>query len=338
MPRVAVRGAHHYGTSMRVLFVILAGLLLVPGWSGSERLPLLRPGAMAIRATPVAIDRGGNRRVGALTYLGGVQLHSDDPAFGGFSSMHVAGDRFTLLSDGGGLVRFTMGRDWRIRDASAAELPGGPGTGWQKQDRDSESMAVRPDGSVLVGFERANAIYRYDAGFTRTLASVRPRGMRKWWENSGPESMATLPDGTTLVLSESHMLPRKPGFSALHFLGDPTRPGTRWYRFQYVADKGWSVTDAAALPDGRLLVLLRDFDPRQLFTARLQIADLTQLRPGAVIRGRTIARFEGAVAHDNFEALSLEIENGRPILWIASDDNQQFWERSLLLKFRVDLP
>ncbi len=321
---------------MRILFVILAGLLLVPSWSGSERLPLLRDRA-DVRATRIAIDRGGNRRVGALTYLGGVQLDSDDPAFGGFSSMHVAGDRFTLLSDGGGIVRFTMGADWRIRDAETAELPGGPGTGWQKQDRDSESMAVRLDGSVLVGFERANAIYRYDAGLTRVLASTRPRGLRKWWENSGPESMATLPDGTTLVLSESHMLPRKQGFSALHFLGDPTAPGTRWYQFQYVADKGFSVTDAVALPDGRLLVLLRDFDVRQLFTARLQVADLRGLRPGAIVTGRTIARFDRTVAHDNFEALSLQIENGRPVLWIASDDNQQFWQRSLLLKFRVDL-
>lgn len=323
---------------MRILFVVLAVLLLVPGWTGTERLPLQKPGAADIRAMPVEIDRGGNRRIGALTYLGGVRLDSDDPAFGGFSAMHVAGDRFTLLSDGGGILRFRMGADWRVRDAVTAELPDGPGTGWEKRDRDSESMAVRPDGSVLVGFERANAILRFTPGIGRSLASVRPRAMRGWSENSGAEAMAILPDGSTVVMSESNVDRRQRGFAALRFLGDPTRPATPWHRFRYVADPGFRVTDAAALPDGHLLVLTRAFSPRTLFTARLQVAAAGAIRPGAIVTGRTIARFEGRVAHDNFEALSLVQEDGRPVLWIASDDNQQFWQRSLLLKFRVDLP
>ena len=41
--------------------------------------------------------------------------------------------------------------------------------------------------------------------------------------------------------------------------------------------------------------------------------------------------------HDNFEALALGREGGHDVLWIASDDNQAFWQRSLLLKFRLDL-
>ncbi|MEP9401730.1 esterase-like activity of phytase family protein [Sphingomonas sp. VNH70] len=320
----------------RVLFVILAVLLLVPTWSGPDRLPLLRTGVPGISVKRVAIDRDGNRRIGALTYLGGVQLASPDPAFGGFSAMHVAGDRFTLLSDGGGIVRFRMGADWRIRDAGTAELPDGPGTGWEKRDRDSESLAVLGDGSILVGFERANAIWRYAPGFPRALASARPIGMRRWSDNSGAEAMAAMPDGSVVVLSEANGTV-KTGYPGLRFLGDPTRPGTRWYRFRYFAEPGFRVTDAVALPDGRLLVLNRAFDPFRLFYARLQIVAAGAIRPGAKVRGRTIAVFEGRVAHDNFEALSLVMENGKPVLWIASDDNQQFWQRSLLLKFRVDV-
>lgn len=320
----------------RVFFVVLAVLLLVPAWAGVERLPLLRPGPTTVTAKRVEVDRGGNRRIGALTYLGGVQLSSPDPAFGGFSAMHVAGERFTLLSDGGGIVRFRMGADWTPRDAHAAELPGGPGTGWEKRDRDSESLAVRPDGAILVGFERANAIWRYTPDFARALASVRPVAMRRWSDNSGAEAIATMPDGSTVVMSEANGTWRT-GYPALRFLGDPTRPGTRWYRFRYLAERGYRVTDAAALPDGRLLVLTRAFTLDQLFIARLQIVAAGAIRPGAKVRGQTIAAFEGRVAHDNFEALSLAIENGRPVLWMASDDNQQFWQRSLLLKFRVDV-
>ncbi len=94
-----------------------------------------------IRATAVPLDASdpARRRVGALTYLGGVALTSPDPAFGGFSAMRVAGDHFTLLSDGGNIVDFRMGPDFRPRAARFADLPG-PGTGAIKRHRDSESL------------------------------------------------------------------------------------------------------------------------------------------------------------------------------------------------------
>ena len=41
--------------------------------------------------------------------------------------------------------------------------------------------------------------------------------------------------------------------------------------------------------------------------------------------------------HDNFEALAAVREGKDTILWIASDDNLEAWEQSLLLKFRLDL-
>jgi hypothetical protein len=44
------------------------------------------------------------------------------------------------------------------------------------------------------------------------------------------------------------------------------------------------------------------------------------------------------VQHDNFEALAIAREGDATILWIASDDNNAWWQQSLLLKFRLDLP
>ncbi|WCP71948.1 esterase-like activity of phytase family protein [Sphingomonas hankookensis] len=324
---------------MRILFVTLAVLLIVPGWSGAERLPLLRPGPAQVTTTPVDLFAGdpARRRLGALTYLGGVELRSPDPVFGGFSSMRVEGTRFTLLSDGGGIVRLTMGRDWQVRDAAARELPGGPGTGWEKRDRDSESMAVLPGGDVLVGFERANALWRYDHDLRRVVGSRAPRSMRKWSANSGPEAVATLPDGSVVVFSESNAKRGLKGFAAIRFKGNPIDPAVPWYGFRYVAPPEFAVTDALALPDGRLLVLVRRFGLPQLFTARLQLVEAGAIRPGAIVTGRTISAFEGDAIHDNFEALALTRENGRDILWVASDDNQAFWQRSLLLKFRLKL-
>jgi hypothetical protein len=46
---------------------------------------------------------------------------------------------------------------------------------------------------------------------------------------------------------------------------------------------------------------------------------------------------------DNFEGLAITREGSRIILWIASDDNHEFFQRTLLLKFalkqgRPDIP
>src|SRR3546814_9984948 len=127
---------------MRILLAVLLALVCVPMWNGVPRLPLLGDRAV-IHAERVALREGHPEvtRIGQLEWLGGVSLTSPDPAFGGFSAMHVAGDRFTLLSDGGNVVRFRMGRDWRIGAPQFTHLPDGPGAGWEKLDRDRESLA-----------------------------------------------------------------------------------------------------------------------------------------------------------------------------------------------------
>src|SRR3546814_10947121 len=87
---------------MRILLAVLLALVCVPMWNGVPRLPLLGDRAV-IHAERVALREGHPEvtRIGQLEWLGGVSLTSPDPAFGGFSALHVAGHRFTLLSDGG---------------------------------------------------------------------------------------------------------------------------------------------------------------------------------------------------------------------------------------------
>jgi hypothetical protein len=72
------------------------------------------------------------------------------------------------------------------------------------------------------------------------------------------------------------------------------------------------------------------------FTARLGILDLRAIRPDATVAAREVARFEAPVLHDNFEALAAVREGGSTIVWIASDDNLSGFQRSLLLKFRLE--
>jgi len=320
---------------MRIVFVILAVLLLVPGWSGSERLPLYaKVPTITAERVPLYLKDPTRRDLGPFTYLGGVVLRGDDPAFGGFSSMHVDGDRFSLLSDGGALVQFTMGGDWRPHDVAVREIAG-PGTGWEKRDRDTESLAVRPDGSVLVGYERHNQIWRFTADLSRTLSHAAPQRMADWSANSGAEAMAQLHDGSVVVLSESHGEKGRSGYSAIRFLGDPTNSRTPRYGFRYAPPASFVNTDAVQLPDGRLLVLTRRTRLKDFFTTGIELLDTRGVRPGQFLRGRTLARLAPPTLHDNFEAMALTREQDRLILWLATDDNQSMLQRSLLLKFAV---
>lgn len=335
--RVARRWVAAIAVCVRVLLSVLLILLFVPGYSAIAPGPRLRShGRMVVR--PVLLDSHdpARRHIGQLTFLGGISLASNDPAFGGYSSMRVVGDRFTLLSDGGNWIDFRMGDDWRIRALHFANLPAGPGTGWEKRDRDSESMTADPAGHIWVGFERYNAIWRYAPGFAHAERRARPQVMAHWPSNGGPESMVRLRDGHFIVLSETGRWPHAKGHAAYLFDGDPTVDPSAGFAFAYAPPHGYDPSDAVELPDGDVLVLNRRFSLPYIFTAILTIVPRAQIAPGNIVAGRPIATFAAPFIHDNFEALAVTREAGRTIIWMASDDNQSVLQRSLLLKFQLD--
>ena len=317
------------------LFVVVVVCGLGTGWSGEPRLPLFgaRP---AMTATRVALDPAdpARRRLGRLTYMGGVHLQSRDPAFGGFSALAVAGDRVLMLSDGGNRVRFRLGSDGRVTEPAFAALPGGPSTGWRKLDRDSEALAVDPTtGTAWVAFERANAIWRFSPGLARAPASTQPAAMRGWAANGGAETLTRRRDGSFVAIEEAGR--RRPWRAALLWRGDPTA-GAPPAGFRYLPPVGYDPVDATELPDGRLLVLNRWYGLPLRFANVLVVIDARAVRPGASVRGREIARLATPLIHDNFEGVAATVEAGRTIVWLVSDDNHSRWERTLLLKFRLD--
>ncbi|WNO54747.1 esterase-like activity of phytase family protein [Stakelama saccharophila] len=324
---------------MRIVWSVLLLLIFIPGYSGEPRLALLRgEPKIAMRPVPLVADQPGRRRVGALTYLGGVELTSPDGAFGGFSAMQISGDTFLMLNDGGNFVRFRMGSDWRMHDARYGFLRDGPGTGWTKIQRDSESLARDPaSGSLWVGFEDANAIWRYDAALSHATGHVAPPVMRKWPGSSGPESMARMPDGSFIVISEGKGWRKGRGRAAVRFAGDPVAHPRRGYRFGYMPPKGYSPSDMTVLPDGRIVVLNRTVRlPSLQFPVKVTLIDPAAIGPGRLVRGRVIATFASPVIDDNYEAIAATREGDATILWIASDDNLSALQRTLLLKFRLD--
>lgn len=295
--------------------------------------------APEIVARPIALDPTdpARTRVGALRYLGGWVLTSRDRRFGGISSLYAVHGRFVALSDNGLLFRFRMERGGRIGEVAFQPLPGVPGAGGGKDGRDSESLQHDPaSGRFWVGFERYDQIWRYDPRFARAEAHAAPPAMAGWPSNGGPEAMARLADGRFLVFAEEQAGPDAATREALLFAGDPSEAGTAATRFFYRPPTGFVPTDAAELPDGRILVLNRHYSVSDGMSAALAMIDPREIARDRVLVSREIARLAAPLTVDNTEALSVEQDRGRTILWLASDDNFKPFQQTLLMKFALE--
>ena len=319
-----------------LLVLAMAGL---PSSGPDSRRILGSDPDIEVTRIPLVANDPAMVRIGALTYLGGARLTSRDRAFGGFSSIFVEGDELTMLSDAGNIVRFRLDPQWRPHDVRFGDLPAGPGSGWGRPDRDSESM-VRDtvSGSIWVGFEGTNAIWRFDPALAREQAHRFPRMMADWDGNGGAEALVRLRDGSFLVLAETSESPGIRGRAGIRFAGDPTAPRTAAFRFGFRPPDGYDPSDMAELPDGRVLVLVRRVSLGRWFESKLVVLDPAAIRPNASVAGEVVATLTTPVTRDNFEALAIVREGEATIVWLASDDNLTPGQQTYLMKFRLDLP
>lgn len=324
----------------RILIVLLLAILLLPA-PHKNKPELFGPGPLLVtaRALPLNASDPTVRSVGMLDYLDGWQLGSPHRGFGGISSLLVQGEGQVLaLSDSGTLMGFTLhpGRDSRrpfiaplpVRRQDASQ----PWWAW-----DSEAIAHDPaTDRYWVGFEMLQRICRYAPGFSRVEACRTWPEIEAWPETGSIESMARLPDGRFLVIAEMGM--RGDGsHDTLLFDGDPADNATPSpLHLRYVPPRGYRPTDVVALDDRRLLVLNRRVTLQKLFTATLAIIELPATpRPDDRLWAQPIARLAPPLLADNFEGIAVTREGGRTIVWIVSDDNHEFFQRTLLLKFAL---
>lgn len=322
---------------MRLLryFVALLLVSVAGGPRSSTLTPIVRE-MVTIRSVPVTLRRDdrASTRVGALTLLAGWKLSSTSAQFGGWSALHIDGSRVTMIGDYGSVLRFRLTQFGRAVEARIDPLPAGCGSPVDKRERDSESLAQAPDG-WWIGYESHHRICRVSGDFTRALAVHTPSQMTDWRKSGGAEAMVRLNDGRVLVFAEAR--PRNSAARPLLvFAGDPTTAATPVVVRAYVAPDGYSPTAATQLPDGRILVLHRNFGAPALFTTVLSVIDPTSLETGAPVQGVAIARFVPPLLSDNYEGLAVTVEGKRPIVWMLSDDNFMGWQGSYLLKFALD--
>lgn len=316
------------------LFLGLALILLLS--ASAARAP---DSGSVVRFERIALDRDRPdlKDFDQIELLGAWRMTSNNPFFGGISSIRVRNGAVLALTDAAYVLEFPFDGRQAEAELKARQLPGiytSP-----EPDRDSESMVTDPaTGKMWVGFEFSNTIRRYSPDLGAKEGWVAPPAMKTWPTNQGPEAFVLLPDGHFLLFSEASPGPDGSA-EALIFPGDPIKNGKKTTRFYYKPPHGFSPTDAALLPDGRVLVVNRHFSIFDGVAAILTIIDPRTIRKNRAVPSRIVATLRPPLRIDNMEALSVEQIDGRTILWMASDDNFNPLQQTLLFKFALkDIP
>ncbi|GMM91897.1 esterase-like activity of phytase family protein [Qipengyuania sp. MTN3-11] len=306
----------------RRLIALGIALVLAPGlwW----RTPVPPPDHMPpVDIRPIAIER---QAFGPFGLQRGWELTPRDPYAGGYSALlWRGGDTLLAASDNGRLAEL-VGPDFDEAEQHAIF-----GTdSYDKIGRDIEALAGTPQGKVWAGVEARNAILRISPALA-IEDRVRPPAMARWRSNSGPETLARLPDDRFVVIAERG---REGEHEGIVFAGDPISNDTG-EQFRLEVPAGFRPVDGVASTDGTLLVLLRRliWNVPADFRTAIALYRIADLEPRAVWRPTAHYALPEGAPFENYEGIALRPEaNGGATVWLISDDNLSGFQRSLLLE------
>jgi hypothetical protein len=315
-------------------------------------VPVASPVTITTTPLPLNRDDPAADRIGALQFMGAVQLRSTNALFGGVSALRFGGTTATgaqmlSITDTGKWLAFetveTAGRLSGIRNAQLVTIRQPDGSLTQtKAQGDAEALEWdAATGEATLVYEQDHRLAHFsgiDARQPATLAAApfrieRLTAMTGWPPNGGGEAMAILPDGTRIVISER----------SLHADGSHaalmTRAG-KTTEFGIMGLPDYSPTDAAALDATHILVLHRRFDlmGQGAAVSVVDLAPALTATPPRVLPTRLLAAWQPPVTLDNMEGLAVRREGSRTYLYIVSDDNLSGLQRTLLMKFRLLYP
>ncbi|MEQ8656936.1 MAG: esterase-like activity of phytase family protein [Hyphomicrobiales bacterium] len=320
-------------------------------WLAVSLSPASADEPITINATSLPVfDRSvPSNRFGPLTYLGGLALTSRHRDFEALSGLTMNGDRLIMVTDEGDWITATLqsqtdGTPTGITDARIGYLLNTDGTPMQsKRLADAEAVTLVGD-ELWVANERNQPIRAYDFRDGAFVGPARlPLGSSPPLQssrNAGPEAMVHVTAGplsgqTILFLEEP--LRRTPLDNAARI-----RPGGERTLFQIRRMDRFAITGAATLPDGDLVIVERRFSWDDGIFMRLRWLPAEEIASGAV-EGRTLLDADGGTIIDNMEGIAVNDHPDGPILTLISDDNGNFFQRTILLRFQItgdlnDLP
>jgi hypothetical protein len=248
----------------------------------------------------------------------------DWPEFGGWSGLEVTADGggFWVVSDGSSLAKGVLEyQDGRLVGVTAQRIgfvstpdPANPG---DRVPRDAEGLALMPDGTPLVSFERN----------TRFLP-VRPDGtagpplpitdeLRAMQKNSGLEALAVDEAGAVYAVPERSGEYNRP-FPVFRFADG------QWTTTAYLPrTRGWLPVGADFGPSGAFFLLERRFLFGG-FATRVRKFDLDN-----TVETETLVYQSPAGRHGNLEGLAVWTDQSGVLhLTMVSDHNFFFFQRT----------
>jgi hypothetical protein len=299
--------------------------------------------SLAVTARVVSLDPADpvHTHIGALTYLWGYELSAADTRFGGWSGLALdpTGKRLYAISDHGfalsaRLYHDAEGRFIYIDTWTLVPLLTPTGQIVRKGQRDAEALGRDRDGAFLVAFEHDHRVWRYPpspVAFALPPQPVQvPSELAQAPLNGGIEAMTVLADGSLLLLTEQFKNPD--GSCKGWLLGEDEIAAV-----SYMPTDGYVPTDLATLGNGDLLLLERRYHPLHGAAVRIQRIDHTSIQGGARLQGKEIAQLKRPLLVDNFEGLAVhESATTGTLLYLISDDNYNFFQRTLLFQFRLE--
>ncbi|MCC7251142.1 esterase-like activity of phytase family protein [Hyphomicrobium sp.] len=285
-----------------------------------------------------------------LAWRGGLVLTSTSPHFGGWSGLTLSrdGKHFVAVSDAGVWMTGALAYDddsrpqglSGVRIGGLRTLKGGPLT--RMRDRDAEAITLAggtlAKGTVYIAFEQADRIGVFPLdrnGIGRPTSYLKMPEEAARMRLDGIEALAVLAGG-----------PRRGAlvaFAENPLRGEKVHRGWIWLSgvprgFTIPDLGGYSITDAASLPDGSVLLVERRFRWTEGLKIRLRLLDAVGIKPGGAATGEILLEATNANADiDNLEALAIsEDEHGETVITLMSDDNfNRFLQRTMLLQFTL---
>ena len=303
-------------------------------------LPASGQSELSVAPIPLPDEAVGLNRIGRLAFWGGVVLNDDRDGFGGFSAVEVSPDgrRLWALSDQGRVLtgRLRYDEDGRLLGLEGTALEplldtdGRPVAGSR---RDAEGLARLPDGSFVISYEWRHRLTLHGAALADTAAIQLPAppDLRRLESNRGIEAVTVLADGRLLMLGETGLLGEVAAFPG--WLSD----SDGWFRFAYLAARGYRPTGAATLPTGDVVVIERR-DPVLILTGgRIVLVPHEALRGGRSVGGMELGRLVPPALNANYEGIAAwQDADGRVRLLVISDNNFLSVQRTLLLQFIIE--
>jgi hypothetical protein len=309
--------------ALAVLFALAACAASPPG---AEAVP----GEGSVRRVPLAELAMPRRLPDGAQLTGAWELRSVLPITG-LSAMALSGERLRMATDQGDLFETNCPAGRPLDDCASTWRFDGRLIARGAPRADIEALAIRPDGSVVLGLENLPRLALLEGDGEGGHRIGRLEGapdLRFLPRNSGPEAMTSLPDGRLVVLPEGGV----DGENRALVMVQDAAGGWRHSRLD-LPDTGLLPVEAAAAGD-HLFVLLRGFGIFAGWQGRILALPLGALdEPGAVLPAPAlIATLDDPKIADNHEAMTArQLPDGSYSLLVASDDNGFALQRKLLL-------